>query len=225
MISVADLRARLSRRYTRESLSGTVWEDYIARGVGEYSRWNPLRVAESFETEPEETDYDLPDDCLVVYAVYWDPYGHLTAATYAPFDSVQRTGMKKTMPSLGIISNINETEWARHFRGKWTVYGKTLVLDPMPQSEVEVHYTYGALHPEEGDSYDTLPDEDRDLVCDLVLYELYGDRGHEMALEPDYTTGLMRESFAKIQENVSAVRSALLERIQGKYGGSGGIIC
>lgn len=211
-MKVETIVARAKRRYTRESLAGTAWEDLVSRAVAEYSRWNPCDATATLETTADQSDYPL-EGCLAVRHVFGAQW--MTVPGYRE--------LKKTMPSLALIDDINADALAHRtaLRWEWRTGSRVLRLFP-PGGTVTVEYLAG--HEVEEGEYATIPDEDLDIVVDLLLYELYGDRGFEVALEPNYTAGLEREEFGSIQANVALVRAQLLERVQGKYGGTGGVV-
>jgi hypothetical protein len=207
--------ARAKRRYTRESLAGSAWDDLLSRAVAEYSRWNPHEATTILETSPTVTDYAL-EGCLLVREAYRS--GGLTIS--GPWGSGE---LNKSMPSLTLIDEINADHLARRRELRWEwLAGNGVLRLTQPGGSVTVRYA--TVHQAEAGEYATIPEEDLDIVVDLLLYELYGDRGFEMGLEANYVAGLEREDFSDIQANVAQVRAALLERAQGKYGGTGGVI-
>jgi hypothetical protein len=218
--------ARAKRRYARESLSTTVWEDIVARAVTEYSRWNPVDAVVTLTTVANQSDYTVHANCLVIREVAFDSYATLTAASPDRLLTTN-SGVKRTMPSLALIDDINNAEYERQLTPSWSWLpgSKKIRIDPTPGSAGDLIYVqYFALHVATTGDYTTIPAEDLDIVVDLMLYEVYGDRSFDMALEPDYQAGLEKETFGNVQANVQAARDSLLQRVQGKYGGTGGVL-
>lgn len=217
---ITTIIARAKRRYTRESLTSMQWEDLIARGVMEYSGWNPV-LTQTTITCTGAQDYDLPADCLGVRAVHYE-----ARQTVMSSEGTYAEGLVKREPSLGLIEDINDAEWRDQLDPRWEYLPglKQLRLSPIPTSGT-VYVEYYAEHAlnDAADGYDTIPDEDLDILVDLMLYEVYGDRGLELALEPNYTAGMEREDFSHIQASIAQARDALLVRVRGKYGGTGAV--
>lgn len=217
--------AQLKRRYTRETLPTSQWEELIARAVRHYSRYNPYETTTTTTTVADQAEYDMPADCLYIRDVQW--LWDTTLRVWDITTDYDGEPIKATMPSLEIIDDINEADYVRRTTGRWRQYrgSQKIVLDPTPTTSGDtVTIFYGAYHVLNDDGYDTIPDEDLDIVCDLTLYELYGDRGAELALEPNYSTGMEREDFSHIQEGLARVREELLRRAEGRYGGTGGVL-
>jgi hypothetical protein len=219
--------ARAKRRYTRETLPTSAWEDLVVRGVAEYSRWNPTEVETTITTVASQAEYTVAEDCIGIKEVAWDSLLTVTAASP---DRVlaNNPGVRLHMPSNALIDDINAAEYARQVNPQWEwIKGnKKLRIDPTPGTGGDTVYVvyYGSHEATDGD-YTTIPDEDLDIVVDLMLYELLGDRSLDCSLEPvSYQAGLEKENFAGLQENVAAARNHLLDRVQGKYGGTGGVL-
>ena len=221
---VSTIQSRAKRRYTRETLLTAVWDDLVERAVVEYSRWNPYLTTVTLTSVADQQGYEVDAACIGIQQVYLGTM--LTANTINTTDPFDPPLVKKSMPSLALIDDINDAEYRRQTGFVWTWASKRLWIDPAPTSSGDdIVVAYYALHQATDSDYTTIPDEDLDIVVDLMLYEHIGDTADSMSLEPvSYQAGLERENFAGLQENTRMAREHLLQRVQGKYGGTGGYL-
>jgi hypothetical protein len=216
---LTDLRALCALRYRTETLTATEWYRWLAMAVREYSRWAPRRLETTFTTVYGQSEYDLVTGCVRVLECEWPASAQ--ALSVLDTDPPTASGAARLMPSLALIDDVNDSAWALATRNQWEQWGTVLHLDPLPQGAETVRYRYSAVHVlnADGTGYDTIPDEDLDLVVDLALAELLTARAQEAALEPDYRLGLASESYRDVSERALAQADALRKRVIAKYGG------
>ena len=228
-MDLTDIYTAVRDRLTTESFTASQLNKMIAAGVREYSRWNPLMVDYTFQTEAADNEYDLPDDCLFVLDCWWFPSGELldegeeedvlslgTLTSLSPYN----------FPSHRVIDDINKEAANRAARGQWESEKGSRVIKLFPEpteagSDVDIRYASPHVLNEAEDGYDTVPDEDLEILADLVVARHLETRAAEMALEPDYQLAMQRETFRSVPRNAVMMAEQLREGVRQKYGGSG----
>jgi len=215
-------------RITTETIATECLDRMIANAVREYSRYNPVVASTKISTIADEEEYDLSAlNCLWVLECDWWASGQLFAEMRAGAEQMyllNRTS-RYHMPSDRVIDNINQSAHIRATKGTWVQRNKTLIIFPTPASagDDDLEIVYAALHVlnTAEDGYDTLPDEDLDIIADLTTAVYLQARMNESALEADYAEGLQKLTAHFIPGNLLATTQRLHRGVEGKYGGSG----
>jgi len=132
------------------------------------------------------------------------------------------------MPSDRVIENINQSAHIDAILGQWEQRNETLVIYPEPTAtgDEDIDIVYAAYHVlnDGASGYDTIPDEDLDIMADVTLALYLRARAAEIALEPDYAEGLQRVTKRNIPGNLRDTVRELRKGLIGKYGGQGGAV-
>ena len=161
----------------------------------------------------------------MVLDCFWWPGGNITAELLSGSEQafVAPDPVAYHQPSNRLINDINQSAQIKSLRGTWEQRNRTIVLFPKPSvaGTDDIVVIIGALHilNVTYSRYDTIPDEDLDIIADLTTASYLSARASEMALEPDYKEGLqsITRHFAvsSIREAITLLNSGLLA----KYGG------
>lgn len=227
-MDLADIYTAVRDRLTTESFTTSQLNKMIAAGVRDYSRWNPVMVDYAFETVAGDNEYVLPANCLFVVDCWWFPGGGLLdeEEMYVLSPGTVLSLSNYNFPSHQVIDDINQEAANRISRGHWESEkgSRVIKLFPEPDSAgIEVDIRYASPHVLNGaaDGYDTIPDEDLEILADLVVARHLETRAAEMALEPDYQLAMQRETFRSVPRNALLVAEQLRQGVRQKYGGSG----
>ncbi len=186
----------------------------IDAAVRYYSRYNPLIEEITLTTTAGKKEYVLEDEgaktCLGISEVIWYPSGEISSEVYG--DTLNSAPY--TMPSHAVIDDINRSA---RIRGAYTYNNGTLTLYHAGTEVVVRYYTPHVIT--ENTSYDTIPDADLELIVDLVLADLLDQKGFAAAISPDYTEGLEKVSFSKMQQAAGGKAEELRSMVSRKYGG------
>lgn len=227
---LSTIREAVTDRLTTETIEQPRLDRFIASTVCEYSRYNPLITGLTMSSVVDQAVYDLPDACLWVLECYWWPIGQLFAELRAGAEQIHvaRHPARYHMPSDRIIDNINQSAHIDAILGQWEQRNDTLVIHPEPTAtgSEDIDIVYAAYHEinEAELGYDTIPDEDLDIIADVALALYLRARAAETALEPDYAEGLQRVTKRFMPANLRDMVRELRKGLTGKYGGQGGVV-
>jgi len=161
-----------------------------------------------------------------VLECYWWPTGELFAELRAGAEQayVLQRPARVHMPSERVIDDINQSAYLSRIIGEWEQRNDTVSITPKPSaSDDDILLVYAASHliNATATGYDTIPDEDLDIVADLTLAAYLKSRAVELALEPDYAEGIQKITKHFLPGNIANVVKELHRGIEGKYGGTG----
>lgn len=223
-MDLEDLQVAVLRRYTTDtSLSDdVVFAGFAAEAVRRYSQYNPRVLTYEYTTEVNEHSYDLPADCIMILEVQYWPVGEVFAELNASYEPVylQRRPERYDLISEPIIGDIKRAAYTKRLAGSYEQRNKTIYVYPAPTSASSLDLVYGAEHVlnDDSDGYDTIPDEDFDIVRDLIIAEAIEGKILEVSLEPDYSEGLGKVTKHYISTNAWAVVNRLRRGLAAKYG-------
>lgn len=224
---LSTIREAVIDRFTTETIETERLNRFIASAVREYSRFNPRILGATMTTIADQATYDLPDACLWVIECYWWPIGELFAELRAGAEQayVITKPSRLHMPSERIIDDINQEAHISRLLGHWEQRNDTIVVFPEPTAaaDEDLEIVYAAEHVINvgGTGYDTIPDEDLDIIADVTLASYLQARSTEVVLEADYAEGLQRVTKRFIPGNIRATINELRSAMLGKYGGPG----
>ena len=215
-------------RLTTETISQERSDRLIASAVREYSRYAPIKSSTTITTVADQEEYDLSDlNCLWVLECQWWPAGQLFAELRSGAEQVYIPSepSRYHMPSERVINDINQSALIKAMRGTWEQRNQTLVVFPTPSvaSSESLEIVYAALHVlnDAETGYDTIPDEDLDIVADLATAVYLQASMSERALESDYAEGLQRVTAHFIPANLRQTIKELRQGVKDKNGGTG----
>jgi len=215
-------------RITTETIATERLDRMIATAVREYSRYAPIIDSTFITTVADQTEYNLEAlNCLWVLSCLWWPVGQLFAELHAGAEQVYilNKPSRYHMPSERIIDNINQSAHIHAMQGFWEQRNQTLVISPAPTTAAtdNLEITYAALHVLNADEtgYDTIPDEDLDILADLATANYLQARMSEIALEADYAEGLQKLTVHYVPGNLRETIKVLRQGVKEKYGGTG----
>ena len=225
---IADIRRAVSDRWS-SIIGATKHNRYIAAAVRYYSRFNPRVEDATFTTVSGTQVYNLTaqgiTNCIgiqkVLYAPLGDVYNELKASSEILYLLTEPPRYQQ--PSIRVIDDINEEAHLDALHGAYSYRPATDELELWPEptaTGTTVYVTYYALHVinEGGTGYDTIPDQDLDIVRDLVLAEVLEGERWNLAMEPDYAEGLERQTAHYIPGNIENAVNDLRSRVEKKYG-------
>lgn len=218
---IEDIIEAVEDAFTSEALDPGRLERFIAFAVKYYSRYNPYEEADTLSLVVGQQDYDVAADCVLVKDVDYWPAGEVFGVLRTGEEELVRGQRRYHFPSDQVIDNIERTALADRQGPRWEQIGSRKVrLYPAPTAADTADYQYYAVHTLDagGDEYPTIPDEDIEIIRDLVLAEVVGSRGLEVTIEPDYAEGLQRVTKGRIPENVRVAVSRLRQGVRDKYG-------
>lgn len=220
---IADIIEAVGDAFTSETLDPGRLERLISIAVKYYSRYNPFEKPGTLTLVVNQQDYDVAADCILLAGVDYWPSGDLAGVMRAGQEYADLVGeeVRYRFPSDRVIRNIERTSRADRQGVRWEPLGSRKVrLHPAPTAVDTIDYQYYAVHALDAaeDEYPTIPDEDAEIIRDLVLAEILQGRGLEYAVEPDYAEGLQRVTKHFIPGNVRATVSALRQGVRSKYG-------
>jgi hypothetical protein len=224
-VILTDIFEGVRDMYEAEELTDAQLRRFVARAVRFYSRFNPYEDSDTVTTVVDQQDYTLPDEFLFMRDVEYYPAGQLFGQLHAgsptaEYELMLHRPARYAHPSDRVIERINRQGLADAIKGKWEIVGgKTLRLWPVPSSVAEYTYYYGALHElnEASTGYDTIPDEDLDIVVSLTLAEALTKALVNVSTEFDYAEGLQRVTKHFVPDNVTATVKMLRDTVRGKY--------
>ena len=202
---------------------------YIARAMRLYSQWNPLIKDKTLATVIDQKEYTVTATCIGVYRCLWYPGSTITSDLTISQQILASQVYVTNEPSLSVIHDINESESLRRLQGKWEwrEANRRLVLEPTPTgSGDDITVTYADQHVLNvgGTGYDTIPDEDLEIVRDLCLAEILDGKAMEFAIQPDYRSGAEQETLHFVPGNARDLAELLRSNLANKYGRSVGMI-
>lgn len=146
----------------------------IGEALGEFSRWRPVIVSDTFETVADQQAYtptEMGDPALLnVLLCLWNPYS--TGDVWDPPWTLEALGAgigsaDFHMPSQAVVAQIKSAAFARNYGGLgWQdTEGGSLNLSPPPESSgCAVYILYTKAH----EDTDTITTADRDMFLDLL---------------------------------------------------------
>jgi len=228
-VELSAIRQAVRDNYTLETVSTTVLDRRIAAAVREYSRYNPRPIDATFTTIADQAAYtlDVENPVLGVAAVLWFPSGEVYNELKASSEILYllKQPGHYLLTSHRVIDDINESAHIAALNGdwEWREGTKEIILNPTPVQSgdtVTVVYWTGHALNEEEDGYDTIPDEDVDIIRDLTVAELLTKAQIEAAATPDYREGAEGVTSHFMGTNLGQAIDRLRGRLIGKYGGS-----
>lgn len=220
-MEIVDLVNALRTRYQREEVAIDEARLYVESAIREYSRWNPRVASTSFSSVQDQQAYDLPAACIGVIDVLWLPMGDVLISG-AERLAIHQKDILETFNQYALrhVDRINEAEYHGAIRGDWEVRNNQVLLWPIPTSAAHtITVQYATLHILNAakTGYDTVPDEDFDIIVSLTLAELLVARRLELSLEPDWAEGLTRISYRTATASLQGVVDDLREPVVKKY--------
>ena len=209
------------------SIGITKFARLAASAVRYYSRWNPRVVEATLTTVAGQQFYDLPSGCIGVRRAYWHPSGSPYSTVWANREAIfsLRQPERYFLPSERVIEDINDEAYEHALAGHWEFLSGQGQLSITPEPTVagtEIAIVYYAEHQinDGATGYDTIPDEDLDIMANLVLAQVIEAEVLAASVSPDYAEGLERQTFRFIPGNAGQVVSDLRRSVRGKYGGA-----
>lgn len=225
---LTEIEQAVTDRYT-ESITTAKLDRIIAGAVRYYSRFNPLEEEITLTTVADQKEYDLialgATNCIGVREVIGSQL--LTTVTepsmLEEYYRLLKEPYRIDMPSNDVIDDINNSAHISKFAWKWN-YEKAeskLMIYPEPSTTGSSFVVrYWASHALNDDEYETIPDEDLELLAGVVIADLLDQQGMAAAMSPDYQEGLEKVTFNKMVENNMTFASELRGRLMRKYSGT-----
>jgi len=222
----ADIVQAFTDVITTETVADARLSRFIAKAIDYYSRYNGIITATTLDIVEDQTIYALPSDCLTVLSCYWWPMGEMFAELRAGAEQAFMLNQPSRyhLISERVIDDINQGEYIDRVVGYWEQRNKTIYIAPEPTANDSdgIVLLYAAKHSlnDAGDGYDYIPDEDLQIVCDLVVAEFLGSKSAEIAFEPDYSEGQSRVTKHFIPKALREHITMLRNSVRDKYGAS-----
>jgi hypothetical protein len=181
---------------TTETITDAKLNRLIAAAVRRYSRYAPKITDYTLTTVGDDATYQMPAGCLGIKNVL---YPSLDVGTYTPYTAQEEILGRNPQdyPLWGnvIVDDVNQDEYLGHSEGKWEYRpaDRMLVINPTPgdnSTTVAVEYYTSHSLNTGGTGYDTIPDEDLEVIRDLSLAQYLRGKSVEIAYMPDYKEGL-----------------------------------
>ncbi len=219
---IATIQTAMTDRYSLETPIDAKSKRQIASAVRFYSRYNPYVVLWEFTTTLNVNAYDLPAGATIIVDVLWPADEALTVVNVGAIrESLLRRPVRYDLVSERVIEEIKADSFYSAFLGNWRRQNAQVILIPTPGvTGQDVQLWYGKDHAtnEAGLGYDTIPDEDLDIIADLAVVEILVQKQIEVATEPDYREGLGSLTKHYVPGNVAATINNLRRGVRGKYG-------
>ena len=206
-------------------VNATALNRHIAAAVREYSRWNPRILETTLTTILNTTLYSLASvsNLIGVKDVRYLPEGYNTESSLLSenvFLSAQPE--RYHIWSQRVIDDIEQAESIGRLAGQWYYRRATneLKLADNPSAGDTITLFYYASHVINvgATGYDTIPDDDLDIIIDLTLARIYRGLALTAAGQPDYREGQESESFKNVATNIESEIARLTEGVKAKYG-------
>jgi len=221
-MNIADIQTAVADKYSIVAIADAKSKRQIASAVRYYSRYNPYIVLYTFTTTLDVNAYDLPAGATVLIDVLWPADEALTIVNIGALrESMLRRPIRYDLVSEHVIENIKSDAFYAAYLGNWSRQNDQVVLEPTPGvTGQDVQLWYGKDHAlnDEETGYDTIPDEDLDILSDLAIVEVLLQKQIEISTEPNYREGLGSITKHHISQNVAATIRDLRRGVKGKYG-------
>jgi len=219
-VAVADVRTLFNDIYQLESLTGTQFARWLARAVRLYSRYNPAVIRDELETEVGKAIYELPDDCMMVKSVLYKPDSAANDLSLTDGALHRRRGFARNRPSELLVDQWYDQTGLVAPRETWTVESGYIIFEEGFAAVETLELIYCAEHAldEEGETYDTIPAQDIDILADLVLADILEHKAANVGATEDYAEGLERITVSNIVPNATASVESLRSGLLRKYG-------
>ena len=206
-------------------VNATALNRHIAAAVREYSRWNPRILETTLTTILNTTLYSLASvsNLIGVKDVRYLPGGYNTES-YLLSENVFLSAQPERYHvwSQRVIDDIEQAESIGRLAGQWYYRRATnqLKLADNPSAGDTITLFYYASHAINtgGTGYDTIPNDDLDIIIDLTLARIYRGLALTAAGQPDYREGQESESFKNVATNIESEIARLTEGVKAKYG-------
>jgi len=219
---IATIQTAMTDKYSLETQTDAKSKRQIASAVRYYSRYNPYIVLWEFTTTVDVSAYDLPAGATIIVDVLWPADEAMTIVNIGALrESMLRRPVRYDLVSERVIENIKSDAFYSAYLGNWHRQNAQVILEPTPGiTGQDVQLWYGKVHAINvaGLGYDTIPDEDLDIISDLAVVEILSQRQIELATEPDYREGLGALTKHFVPGNVAATINNLRRGVRGKYG-------
>lgn len=207
----------------------TKLDRFIASAVRYYSRYNPRVLEGSITTVADQDEYSLSSLTGLIgvqealYLSTGSPWNDLLASS--ELLHVLRQPTQYNLISQRVIDDVTQQEHVRATSATWEYRegNNTIQFRPEPlASGSTITITYWAAHAINGagDAYETIPDEDLEILANLVLAKLLMASRIEAAMEPDYREGLETVTARYVPGNIALTVESLRQSCQFKYGGT-----
>ena len=224
-MNLTTIRQAFTDRFTTEIVAEAKLDRFIAAAIRQYSRYNPVVTKVTLSTVAEQAIYDLSAyNVLMVLDCFWWPGGNITAELLSGSEQafVAPDPVAYHQPSNRLINDINQSAQVKSLRGTWEQRNQTIMLYPEPTiaGTNDLTVIIGALHILNitYSRYETIPDEDLDIIADLTIANYIVSRASELALEPDYQEGLQRMTRHFAVSNIRSAIEMLEHGVVAKYG-------
>jgi hypothetical protein len=217
-LGVQDLYGRVNQ---------TTLNRHIAAAVREYNRWNP-RILESTVTVIADTTlYSLAllTGITDIKEVRYFPGGTYYSESRVQSENVFLSAQPERYHvwSQRIIDDIEQAESIKMLSGQWYYRKATnqLKIADTPASggdTITIFYYASHVINDGGTGYDTIPDDDLDIIVDLALARIYRGLALTAAGTPDYREGQESETFNHVAQNIESEIARLTEGVRHKYG-------
>ena len=188
--------------------------------VQRYSGYNPVYYVGSLDLVADTYEYAKPDDMLSLCTTQWWPleddnftaYLNLTSNAFPPVG-------RKRQVSMTVINSIIRGDYFNRTAGEINVRGSYLYVSPTPSAALTIALVYTKYHVlnDGGTGYDTIPDEDLEIIRDLVMYELLKARSLEAAMTDNYAEASSKTDVRGVIADVRMAQAQLLESVRNKY--------
>ena len=221
-MNIADIQTAVADKYTLATIADAKSKRQIASAVRFYSRYNPHITLWEFTTTVDVNAYDLPDGATIIIDVLWPADEALTIVNVGAIrESMLRRPVRYDLVSERVIENIKSDAFYSDYLGNWRRQNEQVILEPTPGvTGQDVQLWYGKAHALNAGAtgYDTIPDEDLNILTDLSIVEVLLQLQIEAATRPDYAEGLGRVTHHFLPQNLHAVINDLRKGVRGKYG-------
>jgi hypothetical protein len=225
---VSAIKSAVRQKWTTTTFGTSDWDQLIPRAVRFYSRYNPRMATTEITTVQDQAEYSLPSGCILVTQALWYKVTEISSDLLAGSETLvlSRPEYRRNMPSDEVINDINDDAWLQPMRGTWEQWrgNGQLHLSPTPTvGGNTVYVTYTANHVETGTgvsaTYATIPDEDLDIIADLVIAAHMESLAGQQAVEANWSLGQQRVTKHHVPENALMVAAQFRSGCLDKYGG------
>lgn len=222
----SEIEDAVKQRWDTGTFGATDWNQLIPRAARFYSRYNPRMVETELTTVSDQSEYDLPAGTILVTKVLWYKGTEVSAQLLAGSEAFVLEPRRRlpNMPSDDVINDINEEALLKLMQGDWEQWkgNGQLHISPTPTvagNTIYVTYTANHVSTVSGTTYATIPDQDLDIMADLVLAYHLEKQASRHAAEPNWSLGQQRETRHHVPGNAMLMVSQLRSECISKYGG------
>jgi len=216
---LTEIRAAVTAAYP-ETVTAANSDIATKTAVQRYSGYNPVVYVGSLELVADTYQYTKPTSMLALCTTKWWPldddnlsaYLNLTSDAYPPVG-------RQRQVSTTVINRIIRGDYFDRTSGDIAVRGGYLYVSPTPASAITIALIYSKYHVLNVGStgYDTIPDEDLEIVRDLTMYELLKTRALEAAMTDNYAEASSKTNPRGVIADIRMAQAQLLDSVRDKY--------